>query len=226
MVENDQNPPRILTPNELGLLILFFRNSRKWSQETLAELSGLSVRTIQRIEKGEPASTETKQALALAFGCEDIDQFDKTTKVLTAEEIKKQQEDSDAKYLSLKAETVLTGRRLATLAAQMNANLFSCNVAIQGQAEIDLANIMDYLKEYGDSHELYSEVDKLSIYEELQILIDRLKNNNISLCCALRKGNFSSKNPKHIPISVLYMIAFEQGSEPESFNVERLLHFN
>lgn len=80
----NENPPRLPSSKELGLLIAITRDMRKWSQETLAELSRLSVRTIQRIEKGEPASTETKRALADAFGLEDLDQFDKPTKIMTA----------------------------------------------------------------------------------------------------------------------------------------------
>ncbi|MEI7064306.1 2TM domain-containing protein [Dickeya chrysanthemi] len=44
------------------------RLARAWSQEQLAELSALSVRTIQRIENGERASLETLSALAAAFG--------------------------------------------------------------------------------------------------------------------------------------------------------------
>ncbi len=40
------------------------RLERGWSQETLAELSGLSVRTVQRIERGHKASLESLQALA------------------------------------------------------------------------------------------------------------------------------------------------------------------
>jgi transcriptional regulator with XRE-family HTH domain len=43
------------------------RQSRGWSQEVLAELSGLSVRTIQRVERGEPASQDTITALAHVF---------------------------------------------------------------------------------------------------------------------------------------------------------------
>jgi transcriptional regulator with XRE-family HTH domain len=223
MIETDNNPPRLLTPNEFGLLVLMTRNSRKWSQETLAELSRLSVRTIQRIEGGEPASTETKRALASAFGCEDLDQFDKPTKILTVEEIEKAQKEIDSKYLSLKAEIVLSGRQLAMLAAQMNANMFTCDAKIKGQAEVDLAILMDYLRDYGECHDLYTEVDKLSVYEQLQVLIDDLSNNNISLCCALRHGNFSSKDAKKIPISILYMTAFDKGNEPETFSVEKAI---
>ncbi len=38
-----------------------------WSQQQLAELSGLSTRTIQRIENGQPASAESLKSLASVF---------------------------------------------------------------------------------------------------------------------------------------------------------------
>ena len=41
-----------------------------WSQQQLAEASGLSVRTVQRIEAGYPASTESLKSLAAVF---DVD---------------------------------------------------------------------------------------------------------------------------------------------------------
>lgn len=44
----------------------------KWSQTQLAELSGLSLRTIQRIENGEKSSTESIKALSSLF---EIDFF-------------------------------------------------------------------------------------------------------------------------------------------------------
>ncbi|WP_174847471.1 helix-turn-helix domain-containing protein [Yersinia artesiana] len=40
------------------------RQARAWSQEQLAELCSLNVRTIQRIENGEQASLETLSAIA------------------------------------------------------------------------------------------------------------------------------------------------------------------
>lgn len=44
-----------------------WREERHWSQEHLADLAGIGLRTVQRIEKGEPASRETMKALAAAF---------------------------------------------------------------------------------------------------------------------------------------------------------------
>jgi transcriptional regulator with XRE-family HTH domain len=49
------------------MLIQKLRLQHDWSQQQLAELSGLSVRTIQRIERGQPASTETLKSLASIF---------------------------------------------------------------------------------------------------------------------------------------------------------------
>ena len=43
------------------------RTSRQWSQEQLAELSGLNLRTIQRLEAGAKISTESLRALAAVF---------------------------------------------------------------------------------------------------------------------------------------------------------------
>jgi transcriptional regulator with XRE-family HTH domain len=44
-----------------------FRLRHGWSQEQLATLSGLSVRTIQRLERGNAASPETLKAVATVF---------------------------------------------------------------------------------------------------------------------------------------------------------------
>ncbi|MEQ9316716.1 MAG: helix-turn-helix transcriptional regulator [Henriciella sp.] len=44
-----------------------WREERHWSQEHLADLAGIGLRTIQRIENGDPASPESLKALAAAF---------------------------------------------------------------------------------------------------------------------------------------------------------------
>lgn len=49
------------------MLVQKLRLQRGWSQQQLAELSGLSVRTIQRIESGQAASAETLKSLASVF---------------------------------------------------------------------------------------------------------------------------------------------------------------
>lgn len=43
------------------------RLQRGWSQEQLAQLSGLNIRTIQRIERGQSAGLESLKSLAAVF---------------------------------------------------------------------------------------------------------------------------------------------------------------
>jgi len=47
--------------------VKYFRKDNGWSQELLAKASGLSLRTIQRVEKDGNSSAETQLALAAAF---------------------------------------------------------------------------------------------------------------------------------------------------------------
>lgn len=49
-----------------------WREERHWSQEHLADSAGIGVRTVQRIEKGEPASRDSLMALAAAFNVDTM----------------------------------------------------------------------------------------------------------------------------------------------------------
>lgn len=46
------------------MILKRLRENKKWSQEQLALMAGLSVRTIQRIERGQSASVESLKSLA------------------------------------------------------------------------------------------------------------------------------------------------------------------
>tara|TARA_R110000787_G_C13280540_1_gene432460 strand:+ start:204 stop:665 length:462 start_codon:yes stop_codon:yes gene_type:complete len=49
-----------------------WRDERHWSQEHVADLAGIGLRTIQRIENGEPASQESLKALAAAYNVDVV----------------------------------------------------------------------------------------------------------------------------------------------------------
>lgn len=67
------------------MIIRKLRNNKGWSQEELAEICGLNVRTIQRVESGSKASLETLRSLASVFEVElstlteEITVIDKTS---------------------------------------------------------------------------------------------------------------------------------------------------
>ncbi len=55
------------------MIVRKLRLENGWSQEHLAEISGLSIRTIQRVERGQKASLETIKSLAAVF---EVDFYD------------------------------------------------------------------------------------------------------------------------------------------------------
>jgi transcriptional regulator with XRE-family HTH domain len=88
------------------MLVRKLRLERGWSQETLAELSGLSVRTIQRLERGGKASLETLSGLAATFEISVSDlsveaEVDKQDNLTVEAEMYKQNELTDSEQDAL-----------------------------------------------------------------------------------------------------------------------------
>lgn len=61
---------------------------RAWTQEQLASASGLSKRTIQRVESDASASLETQKALAATFSLDIVDIAHKEANIMNQYEYK------------------------------------------------------------------------------------------------------------------------------------------
>ena len=78
-----------MNPNSINLRdIKKMRLERHWSQDQLAEMSGLSIRTIQRIENGENAGLESLKSLGAVFETNIAD----SDKKVEMEQIRKEEE--------------------------------------------------------------------------------------------------------------------------------------
>jgi len=51
----------------MAIIVRKLRLQRGWTQDQLAEFAGISVRSVQRIERGADASLETRKAMAAVF---------------------------------------------------------------------------------------------------------------------------------------------------------------
>lgn len=214
--------PRQLTPNELGMLVKFFREIRQWSQEQLGEISGLSSRTIQRVEEGKPSSIDTRRALARAFECEDIDTFNKPYVIPTDDELKAAKEKFDQENITLPALPLSTGKELAGLVELASMDLSTTAVELTREADECFAELIDYFRDYSDCADMYSQADKFSIYDELQCRIDALLVLGVSLRYATRKVAVKfNTDAKPWVTTVLYVIAFPFGKEPTEFATPR-----
>lgn len=212
--------PRPLTPTELAQCVRLFREANRWSQEQLAGISGLSERTIQRVEKGQSGDFNTRRALARAFEFEDIDVFNKAYEIPSEEELRAAQEKFDKENVTLEATPLTTGRQLAKLVTTSTADMSEAAFELPLEAEEAFSSLVDYFREYRDCADLYSERQKIDVYGELQSLIDALNALGVSLLYGERKVNMKwGSNPatEAMSANVLYVVAFPLGEEPTQF---------
>lgn len=81
------------------MLIQKLRLKQGWSQQQLAEASGLSVRTIQRLEAGSPASMESLKCLAAVFEVDLATLSPEDTMTTVANTVQNQQEEEAFAYV-------------------------------------------------------------------------------------------------------------------------------
>src|SRR5262245_41740947 len=77
------------------MLIQKLRLKRGWSQQQVADESGLSVRKIQRIEAGQPASTETLKSIAAVFEV-DVSTLNPETAMNASAPVPHEQQEKEA----------------------------------------------------------------------------------------------------------------------------------
>jgi len=87
------------------------RLEKGWSQEQLATISGLSTRTVQRIENGEQASLETLTAIAAALGLQvsDLSQPTQPNNDNQNEQAIRRQVEAEGKLLRMAVRFAIVG---------------------------------------------------------------------------------------------------------------------
>jgi transcriptional regulator with XRE-family HTH domain len=214
--------PRLLTPSELAVFVKFYRQLRHWSQQQLADISKLNVRTVQRVERSEPSDFDTRRAIARAFEFDDIDALNKPIIIPTDEEWKAAKEKFDRDNIMLDAEPLTTGKQLAGLVETTSMDLSAPAFEMTREADEKFASLIDYFRNYRDCAELHSEVQKCEVYDELQRHIDALKALGVSLRYAIRNLLFNvAPGVEPLPTAGLYVVAFPLSKEPKEFATPR-----
>ncbi|WP_426234788.1 helix-turn-helix domain-containing protein [Pseudomonas sp. TWP3-2] len=226
---NTTGQPRMLNLDEFAALVRKMREIFQWSQETLAELAGLNVRTIQRVENAKSASIDTRRALARAFEIEDIDAFNKPFIIPAEEEIEKEKARLECDYITLPALPLTTGNQLAQLAETSTMDISQPGFEMKREAHEVFAALVDYFRDYRDCASEYSESSKFAVYDEMQTLLDELQRLQVSLQYATREVHLKfapdQKDAKPLNVNVSYLIAFERGSAPTEFAVSKKMNF-
>lgn len=137
------------------MIVKKLRIKNKWSQEQLAEFSGLNVRTIQRVESGSKASIETLKCLASVFEIE----IDKLTGEITV--IDKSSEDWKALPWWFRVNMLGVGSKKALLVIEFGLLIFTivASVAMQSTFVAAVGFLSAYmtgwLVRYGDTNKIW-----------------------------------------------------------------------
>jgi transcriptional regulator with XRE-family HTH domain len=143
------------------------RDMNKWSQATLAEIARVTERTVQRVENGEPASLETRRALARAFGCDDLDIFEKPWPFPNVEKLKAHSAELDKTTVVVPITRIRDARTLRTMTESAECSATEELGELAPEAREAFASIVDYLRDYNDVSDLYSMAQRLEVDRDL-----------------------------------------------------------
>lgn len=227
MIEQMENTHRV-SGQDLAVIIRTLREIREWSQDTLSALSGLSIRTIQRVECGEPSNTDTRQALARAFELDDIDAFNKPFHLPDPKQMQAERERFEREHVTLEAHIATSGRDLVRLFDTADMSSSSSVVELEEDAAEAFAGLVDYLRDYRDCSDVMSETDKLGAGRDVQQYFDRLIGAGYSVVCARRKTALVAKSwPDQAPVkmTIVYLVVYPKGKEPTVIAAQRQIEF-
>src|SRR5262249_22531017 len=138
-----------------------------WSQATLAEITRLNERTIQRVESGEPSSFDTLRAIAKAFKCDDIDVFNKPTRLANTEKLKAFWDELNKTTMIVPITRIQDARTLRTMSEAARCFAVDEFGELSTEAREAFASIVDELHEYNDFIKLYSMSERLELDREI-----------------------------------------------------------
>lgn len=199
---------------ELAIIVHMLRSARGWTQETLAELAGVNVRTIQRVEDGQGGSGDTLRAIARAVEAEDLDFLVRPQSFPTEAGLKRRADAFEREHLMLDAAPAPTGR--AVEAFMGGLNMLSCtDTDIEDAALLeDAASLFDYLRDYLDVKAEVSHQQRLSIAADLEAIIGRLRDGGWTPFVAVRhtklmNDHWADKTPW--PVTIGYLTLLPKG---------------
>ena len=215
---------RDLTLDELAKLVIAFREQRGWTQETLAELAGISMRTVQRVEKAQPSDLDTRRALAKAFEWQDIDVFNKPWPFPNEDKITEENKRLDETTTRVEMETGLSGKMLREKLECSQAVSFHEYTELQDEATAIFAELQDYIRDYLDICSEYSAVEKLNVSKDFQVAIDKLRDLEIVIGVGIRQMRVSSEsweNKEPLKFSVIHIVAGYSKIFPDSIRMPK-----
>lgn len=192
------------------------RYVKGWTQEDLANASGLCVRTIQRIERGKKVTPYAKDAVFRAFGIKDKGFFEKPMQVPNIEKIQ-----NELDLITL--QKVSSGKQLRQMIEASHAHLFHSLQSFFVKEERVIAELKDFITNYIDCCDLYSEVAKVDADCEIQTLLDKIISPGLSIAFAMRKAYLERYQSS---LFIIYIVIGKSEEFPGEIYVQKKTNFS
>lgn len=194
---------RILTPEELGRVVRTFREAKQWTQATLAELSGLTERTVQRVEKGDNASHDTRCALARGFGFDNLNIFNEPIPMLNEEKYNTYLTELESSTVTVDIKRATKGRDVRSTIEGADSSVSDYVGEPAREAREVFAEFVDNLRDYNDIQDCFSDTQRLDFDNMLDELLARVQSHGCAVGVGKRKAmiNFSNDPPGTSPMN-------------------------
>lgn len=159
------------------------REKRAWSQEQLAGIAGVSLRTVQRIESGKPASFESLKAIASAFDL-SVEELVHDSGIPT--------ETSSISFLV----RVTSGRDLLGIVGGADAFQFDQD-ELSSEAEVEIiAEFLQYLQDYGEMWDDIGAAEHVRAMRRFTERIETLSESGFWVFALRNKQEWVPGNPR------------------------------
>lgn len=217
-----------MAPETVAILVKEFRKLRGWSQEVLAELAGVSSRSVQRVERGEPADVDSLRAIARAFQLDDIDAFLKPVTVPTEEDVAEEQARIKRDYVRVPVQSIHLGRELLGLAACAEASMQHTFGTPPEEVAMAFAELIDYMRDVGDLGSEIGEVQRVEFGRDLDRYLEVIKTAGYNVAAGVRRTQLRAR---HLPDAkgsdwrILYVTCHPSKALLTDIHVPRTVNF-
>lgn len=220
-------------PQMLGFFVKCLRKAENQSQEALAVACGLDVRTIQRVEAGEPSSVQTRRSLAKGLGYENRDTFDDPTFIATVSDMFRTLHENKLKEeypdtLRVPCRPASGGAELLRMAAIAGGIMPHTDDNLSPGAREEAACLFDYMRDAGDILDDVPFSARLDFERELSEIQKRLDSCGGAIFVGQRAVNLVGRNwvdKTPMPMTIVYILVTVKGNDPKELLVPKGVSF-
>lgn len=187
----------------LGRWISIIRSDLEYSQESVAAMASVDVRTIQRLEAGNSVNKNTLRSVAGALGYQNHDIFyteafwrgmgefnsliGELAEKAEREEIDKIRREVDPNMHLVDVTIAKSGREIGQLAEGAMSFYPIADEGCSPEAFSEAAHLFDYFVEYGDAKDCYSFSAREEVYDDLESIREELEEADHVCLIGLQK---------------------------------------